>query len=121
MCCLVENYQTEDGLLLPEVLWPFMGGRKVIKFKFGLNSKGNLEPLNKPAPSAGPTQQEAPKKKQRQRKRRQRNKRQRKRRQRRKSPRRKSPRRKSLRRRKRRLRSQHQKNSRRLLPRRRRQ
>jgi len=62
MCCLVENYQTEDGLLLPEVLWPFMGGRKVIKFKFGLNSKGNLEPLNKPAPSAGPTQQEAPKK-----------------------------------------------------------
>ncbi|KAF7799672.1 hypothetical protein EIP86_010912 [Pleurotus ostreatoroseus] len=27
LCCLVENYQTPDGLVVPEVLRPFMGGR----------------------------------------------------------------------------------------------
>ncbi len=26
MCCIVENYQEEKGLRIPEVLRPFMGG-----------------------------------------------------------------------------------------------
>lgn len=26
MCCIVENYQTAEGLVIPEVLRPFMGG-----------------------------------------------------------------------------------------------
>jgi seryl-tRNA synthetase len=32
LCCLVENYQTEDGMNVPEVLQPFMGGKKFIPF-----------------------------------------------------------------------------------------
>lgn len=32
MCCLVENYQTEDGMIVPEVLRPFMGGKAFIPF-----------------------------------------------------------------------------------------
>ncbi|MHA1679922.1 MAG: serine--tRNA ligase [Promethearchaeota archaeon] len=32
ICCILENYQQEDGtVLVPEVLVPYMGGRKVIK------------------------------------------------------------------------------------------
>ena len=26
MCCIVENYQTPEGVRVPEVLQPFMGG-----------------------------------------------------------------------------------------------
>lgn len=26
MCCIVENYQTPEGVKVPEVLQPFMGG-----------------------------------------------------------------------------------------------
>ena len=25
LCCILENYQTEEGLRVPEVLQPFMG------------------------------------------------------------------------------------------------
>lgn len=32
LCCLVENYQTEEGMIVPEVLQPFMGGKKFIPF-----------------------------------------------------------------------------------------
>lgn len=32
LCCLVENYQTQDGMNVPEVLQPFMGGKKFIPF-----------------------------------------------------------------------------------------
>ena len=32
LCCLVENYQTEGGMNVPEVLQPFMGGKKFIPF-----------------------------------------------------------------------------------------
>lgn len=32
LCCLVENYQTEEGMNVPEVLQPFMGGKKFIPF-----------------------------------------------------------------------------------------
>lgn len=30
ICCIVENYQTPEGVLIPEVLQPYMGGQKLI-------------------------------------------------------------------------------------------
>ena len=30
MCCILENYQTEEGFKVPKVLVPFMGGREFI-------------------------------------------------------------------------------------------
>jgi len=47
MCCLVENYQTDEGIVLPEPIRPFMGGRSLIPFKYKINAKGNLEPFKK--------------------------------------------------------------------------
>ncbi|KAG6840019.1 hypothetical protein C0991_009550 [Blastosporella zonata] len=32
MCCLVENYQTPEGLVIPEVLRPYMQGREFLPF-----------------------------------------------------------------------------------------
>lgn len=32
LCCIAENYQTPDGLVIPEVLRPYMGGRDFIPF-----------------------------------------------------------------------------------------
>jgi seryl-tRNA synthetase len=32
MCCIVENYQTKDGIEIPEVLQSYMGGVKFIPF-----------------------------------------------------------------------------------------
>jgi len=32
LCCILENYQTEDGFNVPEVLQPYMGGKKFIPF-----------------------------------------------------------------------------------------
>ncbi|KAJ1925471.1 Cytosolic seryl-tRNA synthetase, partial [Coemansia sp. S17] len=32
LCCLVENYQTPEGLRIPEVLVPFMGGMEFIPY-----------------------------------------------------------------------------------------
>ncbi|GAA5896011.1 hypothetical protein JCM6882_005585 [Rhodosporidiobolus microsporus] len=32
MCCLVENYQTPEGLMIPEPLRPYMGGRDFIPY-----------------------------------------------------------------------------------------
>merc|ERR1719162_2016599 len=32
ICCLLENYQTEDGVKVPEVLVPFMGGIDFMPF-----------------------------------------------------------------------------------------
>jgi seryl-tRNA synthetase len=33
LCCLLENYQTADGVRVPEVLQPFMMGIDFIPFK----------------------------------------------------------------------------------------
>ncbi|KAE8726004.1 Serine--tRNA ligase [Hibiscus syriacus] len=33
MCCILENYQKEDGVEIPEVLRPFMGGKSFMPFK----------------------------------------------------------------------------------------
>ena len=35
ICCLLENYQTEDGVKVPDVLVPFMGGVDFFPFKRG--------------------------------------------------------------------------------------
>jgi seryl-tRNA synthetase len=32
ICCILENYQTEDGLIVPEVLRNYMGGKSFIPF-----------------------------------------------------------------------------------------
>jgi seryl-tRNA synthetase len=32
LCCVVENYQTPEGLRIPEALQPFMGGIDFIKY-----------------------------------------------------------------------------------------
>lgn len=32
MCCIVENYQTDEGIVVPPVLRPFMGGKELIRF-----------------------------------------------------------------------------------------
>lgn len=32
MCCICENYQTEEGIVIPEVLRPFMLGTEMLKF-----------------------------------------------------------------------------------------
>ncbi|KAL1921415.1 uncharacterized protein VTP21DRAFT_11131 [Calcarisporiella thermophila] len=32
LCCLLENYQTPEGVVVPEVLRPYMGGRDFIPF-----------------------------------------------------------------------------------------
>lgn len=33
MCCIVENYQTAEGIQIPDVLQPYMGGTKFIPFR----------------------------------------------------------------------------------------
>jgi seryl-tRNA synthetase len=33
ICCVLENYQTEDGVKVPDVLVPFMGGMDFLPFK----------------------------------------------------------------------------------------
>ena len=32
ICCILENYQTEDGVVVPEVLRPYMGGKDFFPF-----------------------------------------------------------------------------------------
>lgn len=34
ICCILENYQTDKGVVVPEVLRPFMGGIDFMPFKF---------------------------------------------------------------------------------------
>ncbi|XP_008809578.2 serine--tRNA ligase-like [Phoenix dactylifera] len=33
ICCILENYQREDGVEIPKVLQPFMGGQEFLPFK----------------------------------------------------------------------------------------
>lgn len=32
LCCILENYQTPDGVIVPEVLRPYMGGKEFLPF-----------------------------------------------------------------------------------------
>ncbi|KGN49564.1 serine--tRNA ligase [Cucumis sativus] len=43
LCCILENYQKEDGVEVPEVLRPYLGGKAFLPFKTkptGSDSKG---------------------------------------------------------------------------------
>lgn len=33
MCCIVENYQTAEGIVVPEILQSYMGGQTFMPFK----------------------------------------------------------------------------------------
>jgi len=32
LCCILENYQSEKGIIVPEVLRPYLGGAELIPF-----------------------------------------------------------------------------------------
>lgn len=42
MCCICENYQTEEGVVIPEVLRPFMLGRDFLKFEASADSAATI-------------------------------------------------------------------------------
>ena len=42
LCCVLENYQTPDGVRVPPVLQPFMMGIDFIPFKKMYDAKGKL-------------------------------------------------------------------------------
>uniref|UniRef100_A0ACD5TUY8 Uncharacterized protein n=1 Tax=Avena sativa TaxID=4498 RepID=A0ACD5TUY8_AVESA len=50
LCCILENYQTEDGVAVPKVLQQFMGGVDFLPFKRRLDGKqaGDSKPKPKP-------------------------------------------------------------------------
>lgn len=48
LCCVLENYQTEDGVNVPKALQPFMMGIDFIPFKKAFDAKGKLVDRPKP-------------------------------------------------------------------------
>eukprot|EP01024_Parvocaulis_polyphysoides_P013760 TRINITY_DN1541_c0_g1_i1.p1 TRINITY_DN1541_c0_g1~~TRINITY_DN1541_c0_g1_i1.p1 ORF type:complete len:470 (-),score=89.55 TRINITY_DN1541_c0_g1_i1:190-1599(-) len=42
ICCILENYQTSEGVKIPDVLKPFMFGVDFIPFRKTFDKKGNL-------------------------------------------------------------------------------
>ena len=54
LCCVLENYQTPEGVRVPEVLQPFMMGTTFIPFKKMYDAKGKLVNIPKPAAAAPP-------------------------------------------------------------------
>jgi seryl-tRNA synthetase len=42
MSCILENYQKEDGVVVPEVLRPFMGGLEIIPYTKPIPKKADL-------------------------------------------------------------------------------
>ncbi|KAK9691877.1 hypothetical protein RND81_09G226100 [Saponaria officinalis] len=49
LCCILETYQKEDGVEIPEVLRPFMGGKTFLPF------------INKPVPASDAKKKKKPK------------------------------------------------------------
>ncbi|KAK9805154.1 hypothetical protein WJX72_002468 [[Myrmecia] bisecta] len=50
LCCLLENYQTPDGVRVPEALLPYMpGGITFIPFRKAFDAKGKLNSRSQPA------------------------------------------------------------------------
>ena len=47
ICCLLENYQEENGVRVPEVLVPFMGGIDFLPFERGPMEATKGEKKNK--------------------------------------------------------------------------
>lgn len=39
LCCLIENYQTPEGVIVPEVLRPYLGGKEFLPFTQPLKTK----------------------------------------------------------------------------------
>lgn len=56
ICCLLETYQEADGVRVPEVLVPFMGGITFLPF-----IRDSRPPEKGSAPAAAPAAKEAPK------------------------------------------------------------
>lgn len=52
LCCLLENHQTPDGVVVPEVLRPWVMGMEFIPFRKAYDAKGKLVDRPKPAPAA---------------------------------------------------------------------
>ncbi|KAJ1555185.1 Cytosolic seryl-tRNA synthetase [Nowakowskiella sp. JEL0078] len=46
MCCVLENYQTNEGVIVPEVLRPYIGGKEFIPFIKDLSGKKVLFLMN---------------------------------------------------------------------------
>jgi len=55
LCCVLENYQTPDGVKVPEFLQPFMPGIDFIPFRKAFDTNGKLVelPKGKAAAAAG--------------------------------------------------------------------
>lgn len=50
LCCVLENYQTPEGVKVPPALQPFMMGIDFVPFRKALDKNGKLVDLpNKPA------------------------------------------------------------------------
>ena len=47
LCCLIENWQGADGLHIPPVLRPYLGGLEFVPFSLNLNNKENVETVTK--------------------------------------------------------------------------
>ena len=54
LCCLIENWQTPEGLVVPPVLRPFMMGIDFIPFVRKLDKKGRLVDVSPPPPPLFP-------------------------------------------------------------------
>lgn len=52
LCCILENYQTPEGVVVPEILRPFMCGLTFIPFKKMFDKKGKLVDRPKAEPAA---------------------------------------------------------------------
>lgn len=42
LCCILENYQREDGVEIPKVLQPFIGGLEFLPFKLSPETKSKM-------------------------------------------------------------------------------
>ena len=45
LCCVLENYQTDEGVRIPDALKPFMCGIEMIPFRKKYDAKGKLVDL----------------------------------------------------------------------------
>lgn len=51
LCCILENYQTPEGVVVPEILRPFMCGLEFLPFKKAFDKKGKLVDRPPPTPA----------------------------------------------------------------------
>ncbi|XP_071736676.1 serine--tRNA ligase-like [Rutidosis leptorrhynchoides] len=47
ICCILENYQTEEGVAVPQVLQPYMGGKTFMPFKSPPSLSTSLRTIKK--------------------------------------------------------------------------